>query len=102
MNNELPLICWVNCPNGLNHAIDEGFDLCPSCAEKEAAKCREKYPDFAEVIFVRGGHDYRDTDELAACCECHCELGCSSIALDGRVIETSEQWEAARAELDGE
>lgn len=73
----LPPICWVHRPKRLRGKIEEADDLCPKCCEKRVQKYRAEYPDDASEIIVDGGWEQcRESEELATCSDCGCDLGC--------------------------
>lgn len=105
----LPPICWVHRPHKLRGEIEEADDLCPECCEKRVEKYRAEYPDDADDIIADGGWEQcRESEGLATCDECGCDLGCYLLDTFGdvsewddedRCIDTPEKVSAALARL---
>lgn len=105
----LPPICWVHRPHDLRSEIEEADDLCPECCEKRVDKYRSEYPEHAADILADGGWEQcRESEGLAVCAECGCDLGCylldtfddlSDWTEEDRCIDTPEKSSRALARL---
>ena len=105
----LPPIKWVHRPHALRGKIEEADDLCLECCDKRIAKYRAEYPEHADEICADGGWEQcRESEGLATCDECGCDLGCYLLDTfddvadwddDDRCIDTPEKADKARARL---
>lgn len=105
----LPPIRWVHRPHALRGKIEEADDLCPECCDKRVEKLRAEYPEHAEKIVADGGWEQcRESEGLATCAECGCDLGCYLLDTfydvsewddDDRCIDTPEKVAKALARL---
>jgi len=97
----LPSICWVSRSRhipALVAAVDEVDDYCPACVEIAVSELQQQRPQWAEEIAVDGGWEpCRQSDTLASCIRCGCELGCTIIGDDGTPkaeCSTLAEWQA--------
>lgn len=88
----LPAICWVHRPHALEREISEGDDLCPECCEKRVAKYKAEYPEHADEILTDGGYDPSwESEGLANCADCGCDLSCYLLDTFGDVGDWPEE-----------
>ena len=88
----LPPVCWVSRPKELAANISEGFNLCPTCADKQVEKFRAQFPANAEEIRVGGNYYDHETDGPATCSECGTPLASYVLGAE-KSVATLKQWE---------